>query len=161
MIYAKLKNSEEQKLLSDALKAAKDKSWYRRLQIIEFSAQKHIVQRLSELFGLCQQTIRNYIHAYNEGGPEALAPGKSRGRPPKIGHWTKEQWDEVLEQTPDQYEELDTQSRQWTLERLRWYLSRYHEINVSISSVYILFGRQEDEQAEANCVLALPTPSIL
>ena len=136
MVYAKLKNPEEQKLLNDELKAAKDKNWYRRLQVIQLSAQKHKVKELSEMFGLCQQTIRNYIHAYNKGGLASLTPGKSPGRPTKIGHWTKEQWDEVLEQTPNQYEKLNTQSRQWTLERLQLYLKEYHEIDVCLSSVY-------------------------
>ena len=31
MIYAKLKNPEEQKLLEYELKSAKDRNWYRRL----------------------------------------------------------------------------------------------------------------------------------
>ena len=138
MIYAEIKSQKEQKRLDDALKASKKKSWYRRLQVIAFSAQKskeYTVQKLSEMFKLCQQTIRNYIHAYNEGGLDKLAPVKPPGRPPKIGHWTKEQWDEVLEQTPNQHEKLNTQSRQWTLERLCLYLKEYHEIDVSTVSV--------------------------
>ena len=136
MIYADIKTEEEQIRLKDALKSAKDRNWYRRLQIIELSAEKHTVQELCETFKLCEATIRKYIHSYNEGGLDKLAPGKSPGRPPKIGNWTKKQWDKVLEQTPDQYEKLNTQSRQWTLERLHKYLVAYHQISVSLSSVY-------------------------
>ena len=62
-------------------------------------------------------------------------PDKQSGRPPKIGHWTKEDWDKVLEQTPNQYEKLKTQSRQWTLERLALYLKEYHGIEVTLQSV--------------------------
>ena len=87
MIYAKLKNPEEQKLLNDELKSARDRNWYRRLQIIKLSAGKHTVQELSQDFDLCQQTIRNYIHAYNGGGLDKHAPVKPPGRPLKIGHW--------------------------------------------------------------------------
>jgi transposase len=136
MIYAEIKSPEEQKRLDDALKASKSKNWYRRLQIIALSAQRYTVQKLSEMFHLCQQTIRNYIHSYNQGGLSKLALRKPTGRPPKIAHWTKGQWDQVLEQTPNQYEKLNTQSRQWTLERLRLYLKEYHDIDVSIVSVY-------------------------
>ena len=103
MIYAEVKSPEEQRLLDDALEASKRKSWYRRLQIIALSAKKskeYTVQKLSEMFNVCQQTVRNYIHAYNNGGLDKLAPGKSTGRPPKIAHWTREQLDKVLEQTP-------------------------------------------------------------
>lgn len=136
MIYANIKNEEERIRLQDALRAAKDKNWYRRLQIIELSAEESSVQELCNTFKLCEATIRKYIHSYNKGGLDKLAPRKSPGRPPKIGNWTKKQWDKVLEQTPNQYQKLDTESRQWTLERLRKYLKQYHQISVSLSSVY-------------------------
>jgi len=136
MIYAKIKDEEERIRLLDALEATRDKSWYLRLKVVELSAEQYTVQELCDTFKLCEATVRNYIHSYNKGGLDALAPGKSPGRPPKIGHWTKEQWDGVLEQTPDQYDRLDIQSRAWTLERLRTYLRKYHQISVSLSSVY-------------------------
>ena len=136
MIYAILKNAEEKEILESELKSARDKNWYRRLRIIKLSARNHTVQELSEDFDLCQQTIRNYINAYNQGGLPALFPGKSPGRPPKISHWSKAQWDKVLEQTPDQYEKLNTQSHQWTLDRLRLYVKEYHDIDVNISNIY-------------------------
>ena len=136
MIYAEIKTQEERKRLDDALRASNNKSWYRRLQIVSLSAQRYTVQKLSEMFDVCQQTVRNYINAYNQGKLEKLAPVKPPGRPPKIAHWTKEQWDQVLEQTPDQYQKLNTQSRQWTLERLQLYLKEYHQIQVSIVSVH-------------------------
>ncbi len=136
MIHAEIKDQEERIRFQDAMKASKDKNWYRRLQIIEFSVKKYSVQELSDRFKLCEATIRNYIRPYNEGGLDKLASVKPPGRPPKIGHWTKEQWDAVLEQTPDQYENLNIRSRQWTLERLQLYLKGYHQIEVSIVSVH-------------------------
>jgi len=59
MIYAQLNNPEEKEILESELKSAKDKNWYRRLQITKLSAYKHTVQELSHDFDLCQQTIRN------------------------------------------------------------------------------------------------------
>ena len=136
MIYAEIKDQEERIRFQDAMKASKDKNWYRRLQIIEFSVKQYSVQELSDRFKLCEATIRNYIHSYNEGGLDKLSPVKPPGRPPKIGHWTKEQWDSVLEQTPDQYQKLNTQSRQWTLERLQLYVKAYHGTDVDVSNIY-------------------------
>jgi transposase len=136
MIYAEIKDQEERIRLQDAMKASKDKNWYRRLQIIELSAEKYSVQDLSSTFKLCEATIRNYIHSYNKGGLEKLKPTKPPGRPPKIGNWTEADWDKVLEQTPDQYKKLNTQSRQWTLERLQLYVKEYHDIDVDISNIY-------------------------
>jgi transposase len=136
MIYANIKSEEERKRLYDAMKASRNKNWYRRLQIIALSAEKHTVKELSEMFKICQATIRSYINSYNQGGLDKLAPVKPTGRPPKIANWTKEQWDKVLGQTPDQYRKLNTQSRKWTLERLRLYLEKYHNIDVSIVTVH-------------------------
>jgi transposase len=136
MIYANIESEEERECLYDAMKASRNKNWYRRLQIIALSAEKHTVKELSEMFKLCEATIRSYINSYNQGGLGKLAPVKSPGRPPKIANWTKEQWDKVLRQTPDQYRKLNTQSRKWTLERLRLYLKEYHQIDVSIVTVH-------------------------
>ena len=136
MIYANIEGQEELERIQVTMKVTKDKVWYCRLKIIQLSAEKNSVQKLSKDFILCQQTIRNYIHAYNQGGLETLTPKRSPGRPAKIAHWVKEQWDKVLEQTPNQYKKLETQSRQWTLEHLKLYLKEYHGIDVCLASVY-------------------------
>ena len=136
MIYAEIKSQEEQERLDAALKASKNKKWYRRLQVVANSAKNVTVKRLSIIFAICETTIRNYIKLYNEGGLDKLAPVKQPGRPPKIANWTKEQWDEVMERTPGQYEKLNTHSRQWTLEHLSVYLKEYHQIEVSTVSIH-------------------------
>ena len=141
MIYATISSEEAQKRLNEALEEAKDVKWYIRLKIVALSATKQTVKELSEMFDLCEATIRNYIHDYNKGELQQLEPDKSTGRPPKIGNWTKQQWDEVLEQTPNQYEKLNTSSHQWTLERLQQYVKEYHGIDVCLSSVYNSFSK--------------------
>jgi len=158
MIYAILKNAEEKEMLESELKSARDKNWYRRLRIIKLSSRKHTVQGLSEDFDLCQQTIRNYINAYNQGGIPALFPRKSPGRPPKIAHWSKSQWDKVLEQTPDQYERLNTQSHQWTLDRLRLYVKEYHSVDVSTVSVHNSLRRTGRRTGRSKLRVGSPDP---
>ena len=74
MIYAKIKNQEEQKRLDDALDSSKSKKWYRRLQIVADSAKRFTVKQLSIMFAVCEATIRSYIKLYNEGGLDKLAP---------------------------------------------------------------------------------------
>jgi transposase len=136
MIYAEIPDSHAQQELDDAIRASKVKRWYVRLMIIALSAQKHTVTKLAEMFSVCQATVRNYIHAYNSGGLEGLKPVRQSGRPGKLAHWTKEHWDRILEQTPNQYEKLETESRQWTLDLLVVYVKEYHNIEVCRSSVY-------------------------
>jgi transposase len=67
---------------------------------------------------------------------EQLRPKKASGRPPKLANWTKAEWDHVLEQTPNHYEKLHTESRQWTLDLLVEYVNAYHGLSVCRSSVY-------------------------
>jgi transposase len=135
MINAKIKSQEEQQRLDDALRTSRQKSWYRRLQIIVNSAKGATVKQLSVSFNLSKATIRKYIKAYNQGGIDKLRPVKQTGRPSKIGHWTKQDWEKILERTPDQYEKLGICSHRWTLELMRRYLKEYHEINVGRSSI--------------------------
>jgi len=158
MIHAKIRNQQEQERLENALQVSKKKNWYRRLKIVQLSARGHTVQQLGELFGLCEATIRNYIHSYNQGGLGKLKPVKQPGRPPKIAHWTKQQWDEVLEQTPNQYEKLDIESFQWTLDRLRLYLKEYHGINVSIVSIYNSLRRTGRRTGRSKLRVGSPDP---
>jgi len=136
MIYANIKNVEERERLYKALRTSKSKNWYRRLNIIALSSANYTVKELSEMFNLCEATIRNYIHSYNQGGLENLMPTKPSGRLPKISNWTREQWDEIMSKTPRDYERLNAQSHHWTLELLCLYLREYHGISVSIVSIH-------------------------
>jgi len=81
MIYAEIKSPKEQNRLESALETSLDRKWYCRLIIIAHSAKKYTVAKLSEMFGLCQATVRNYIHAYNKGSLEQLQPKKWVGLP--------------------------------------------------------------------------------
>jgi transposase len=161
MIYAEIPNANAQQELDDAIKASKVKRWYIRLMIIALSAQKYTVQKLSEMFSVCQVTVRHYIHAYNEGGLEGLKPVKQSGRPPKLAHWTKEHWDRILQRTPNQYEKLNTESRQWTLDLLVVYLMEYHHMDVCRSSVYHALRKTGRGTGRSKLRVGSPDPDYL
>ncbi len=136
MIYANVKSQEDKKRLEDALKSSKSKNWYRRLNIIALSSANYSVKELSQMFDLCEATIRSYIHSYNDGGLDNLKPLKSTGRSPKIANWTKDQWIQIMKKAPCDYGKLGIKSNQWTLERLRLYLREYQDIDVSVVSIH-------------------------
>ena len=161
MIYAEIKSSEEQKRLDVEKDAAKEKTWYRRLMIITLSAQHDTVQKLSELFRVCETTIRCYVHAYNDGGLEQLRPKKSPGRPGKLADWTKADWDTILERTPNQYEQLQTESRQWTYDLLVAYVKAYHGITVCRSSVYHSFRKTGRRTGRSTLRVGSPDPNYV
>ena len=93
------------------------------------------VPKLTEQFDVCPATVRNYIKAYNTGGIEPLRPKKQSRRPPKVGQLTKENWDQILQKTPNPYDKLDTESRQWTLELLVSYAKEYLDEDVVFQTI--------------------------
>lgn len=143
VIYAIFKNKEEQKLLDRAIREAKDKGWYRRLMVIKLSSQGKLIRHLQKEFGLCEATIRSYIHSYNQGGLDELRPRKPTGRPAKIANWSKRDWEKVLENPPSYYKRLNSYSNVWTLELMTKYLMEYHQTKVCISSVYNSLNRSK------------------
>jgi len=159
MIYAKIENPEQEKCLIDEPKTSKDKNWYRRLEITTNSTKGVTVEQLSKTFDVSQATIRRYIHAFNQGGLDALKPIKSTGHPSKIGNWTKEDWDRIMEQ--NQYEKLNTKSRQWTFQRLVVYIKEYHQIEVTIPCVYNAFRKTGRRTGRSKLRVGSPDPDYV
>ena len=141
MIYANLPDASALESLDAALCEATQLKGYRRLLIIKLSATEHLsVPKLAKMFNLCDASVRSYIHKYNTSGLEALMPKCPPGYRGKITHFSKSDWARLLEQTPDQYEKLQTDSRQWTLDLMKAYLKAYHEISVTPPAIYFARG---------------------
>jgi transposase len=149
VIYAIVKNKEEQQILDQEIKETKNKGWYRRLMLIKLSSQGELIRHLKKEFGICEATIRSYIHSYNQGGLDGLRPKKPTGRPPKIAHWSKKDWGEIMELPPSQYEKLNTHSDTWTLDLMVKYLMEYHQIKVCISSIHNSLRRTQRHKTQS------------
>ncbi len=112
MIYANIVDAPALQRLDDELRQATKTQWYRRLLIIRLSATEHMsVPKLAKMFNLSNDSVRSYIHKYNTSGLDALMPKSPPGRRGKITHFSKSDWDQLLEHTPNQYEKLQTDSR--------------------------------------------------
>jgi transposase len=133
MLFAEV-SAQAQEELVEELKQTSDSKWYRRLKIIHLSSQRTPVPKLAKLFDLCEATIRVYITRYNARGLASLKRQSSDGAPPKIP-LTKAEWEELLHQSPSQFERLQTGARNWTQELLVEYLQQYHEISVTQAAV--------------------------
>jgi len=110
MIYAKVNDYES---LEKERENAEDINWYKRLKIVQLSSQGVSVQQLAQTFDVCQATVRDYIKRYKDGGIDTLKREYSNGRPP-LTKLTKAQWEELLHQSPCQFEKLNTGARNWT-----------------------------------------------
>ena len=157
MIYAEIGDASALDRLDAALSEATKPQWYRRLLIIKLSATEGMsVSKLAKMFK--DASVRSYIHKYNTSGLEALMPKSPPGCRGKITHFSKSDWDRLLEQTPNQYEKLQTDSRQWTLELIRVYLKAYHEISVTPPAIYLALRRTGYRTGRSKLRVGSPDP---
>lgn len=133
MIYAKV-DAQQQEALYAQMKATQNAKWYRRLKVIDLSAQGHSVGELAQMFNICAGTIRRYIHSFNENGLNSLQPGYGQGRPLRLT-WTKAYWLDLLAQSPADLPLLETADQNWTQALLRRYLAKYHQIEATQTTI--------------------------
>jgi len=161
MIYAEPQAESAISELQVQLKETRDAKWYRRLKIIQLSMSGISVPKLSDQFDLCPKTVRNYIKAYNQGGVDQLSPKKSPGRPPKVGHLSRDDWSEILSRTPNQYQRLETDSRQWTLELLVHYAKEYLGCEVCLDTISKALRRCKYRTGRSKLRVGSPDPDYL
>ena len=133
MLYANVDKTAQEEL-KQALKSAKKMKWYRRLKIVDLSAQGYGVPTLANMFDVCTATVRDYLKRYNSGGLSELAPAYGIGRPLTLG-WNKEQWLDLLNQAPSEFKKLDTGAQNWNQALLQKYLEHYHQLQLSQSAI--------------------------
>lgn len=161
MIYAQPRAEYAISELQVQLKESRDAKWYRRLKILQLSMSGISVKPLSEQFDLCSKTVRNYIKAYNQGGIDQLRVKKSPGRPPKVGHLSRDDWSEILSRTPNHYERLETDSRQWTLELLVRYAKEYLSQDVCLDTISKALRRCKYRTGRSKLRVGSPDPDYL
>ena len=140
MLYANV-SPDDMKTLTAELKQTNDVNWYQRIKIILLSAKQQSVPELADLFDRCEATIRNYIKRYNTEGRKGLKPQSCDGAPAKVP-FCKAEWEELLHQSPSQYEQLQTAARNWSQELVLDYLRVYHGICLTQPALSKLFKRQ-------------------
>ena len=159
MIYAELGDPSALERLDHALSEAKKPQWYRRLMIIKLSATERVsVPDLARLFNLSEDSVRSYIHKYNTSGLADLMPKSPPGRPGKITHFSKSDWERLFEQTPNHYEKLETESRQWTLALISIYFKTYHEISVTPPAIHLALRRTGYRTGRSKLRVGSPDP---
>ena len=83
--------------------------------------------------GMDRQTLRDWVHRFNEEGPERLVNGKAPGSPPKLTRAQLEELAAVVEAGPDR--EVDGVVRWRRIDLKAWIMEHfgivYHERSVS------------------------------
>lgn len=133
MLYARLSPQESERLREE-LKHTTDIRWYQRLKIMLLSSERKSVSELATLFDCCQATIRQYIRRYHAGGLDGLKRRSCAGPLEKIP-LTKAEWEDLLHQSPSQFERLHTGARNWTQDLLQTYLREYRQVAVTQQAI--------------------------
>ncbi len=151
-------STENIELIEQKLKEAKGSKCYRRLMIIHLSQQGKTVPELSRLFDLCEATIRVYINSFNQKGLEGLNPNYDKiGRSETIP-FTKEEWADLLHQSPSQFDKLETGSHNWTQKLLVKYFELYYSISITRSAISKILKRHGFKWKRGKLKVTSPDP---
>ena len=159
MIYAKVTAQGREELVT-ALEQSTDADWYRRLKIIDLSGQGSGVPELADLFNVSRATVRTYLHRYNAGGLCGLKRMYSPGRPVHIP-LSRNQWEELLHQSPSNFEALGSAARNWTQPLLVSYLRAYYDVKVSTSAISKHFKALKIRLTRSKLTVTSPDPDYV
>jgi transposase len=80
---------------------AKDANQARRLLALAAVREGKSREEAARIGGMDRQTLRDWVHAFNERGPEGLINGKAPGPEPKLSSEQKEELARIVETGPD------------------------------------------------------------
>jgi transposase len=156
MLYAEVSPQTYDTLLN-AIQQSTDRNWYRRLKIIQLSAQRKSVPELATLFDLSKATVRDYLKRYNAGGLDGLKRHSSDGAPAKIP-FTRVDWEDLLRRSPSQFDRLQTGARNWTQELVQTYLRLYHQVSVTQQTISACIKRHQVSWNRGKLKVTSPDP---
>ena len=156
MIFANLADMQLEQLKQE-LREASTVDWYRRLKVIELSSQGKNVLELSDMFELCQASVRGYIHHFNADGFDGLKRKYGSGCPVLIP-LDKAALEELLRQSPSQFELIETGARNWTQKLLVRYFLEYHQVQVTRSAVSKYLKRHQIRLNRGKLKVTSPDP---
>ena len=163
MIFATISDEAGKIQLIEAIKSCHKPHIYRRLLTVQLSAEGKKVSELTSIFKVTPQTIRAFVHAYNQGGLEQLLPDKKPGRRPRL-NLTTEQWTEIIHQPPCSFcgaptiEKLNTLCQNWTLKLLSNYCQQYHSVKLCGSQLWYILRQHKINMGTSQLRITSPDP---
>jgi len=157
MIFATISDEAGKIQLIEAIKSCIKPHIYRRLLTVQLSAEGKKVSELTDIFKVTPQTIRAFVHAYNQGGLEQLLPEKKPGRRPRL-NLTTEQWTEIIHQPPGSFEKLTTLAQNWTLKLLSDYCQQYHSAKLCPSMLWYILRQHKINMGRSQLRITSPDP---
>ena len=103
-----------------------------RARIVLLSRQCDTVDEIAEKLGVCQDTVRRWIHRFDRDGVDGLADKPRTGRPPT---YTPAEVGAVIAASLTKPESLGLPFSCWTLDRLETYLNEERGLPIKRSRI--------------------------
>ncbi len=158
MLFVRPLTLEEEQELPQRIKAATKTRVYLRLKTVELSAQGKAVREIAGLLSRHPNSIRAYIHRFNQGGFSELMPRWGGGASQKLGAWDKAWWEDLLSRPPSPFEKLGTPSQRWTYALLHEYLLCYEGQKVHPNTIWLHLRRLKYTSGRAKLSVTSPDP---
>ena len=159
MLFVRSLTSEEEGELSRRLKRATKTKVYLRLKTVELSSQGQSVQEISGLLGRHPNSIRSYIHRFNQGGFAGVMPRWGGGASQKLNALDKTYFEDLLSRPPSHFEKLKTPAQNWTYPLLQQYLLEYEGREVSQSTIWGHLRRCKYTSGRSKLSVTSPDPA--
>ena len=130
-IFVRELNDWEARKLQQTLRRSRSRPAWMRAQIILASAQGFRMQAIAQLLRLCEKTVRETIHGFNNKALLILERRCSPGRPAKFSEDDK--WS-IIEIATSRSRGLGLPFSRWSLSKLRHYLTTMTSRRPSASS---------------------------
>jgi len=158
MLFVRPLTPKEEQELSQRIKAATKAKVYIRLKTVELSSQGKAVQEIAGLLSRHPNSIRAYLHRFNEGGFPAVLPRWGGGASQKLGDLDKAYWEDLLSRPPAHFEKLESQAQNWTYALLQQYLLLYEGRKVHPNTIWLHLRRLKYTSGRSKLSVTSPDP---
>lgn len=131
MLYARQPTDQEQEELKRMVRREIGRV-SQRAQMVLLSIRRRKVPEIANIFGVCEPTVRFWIHSFNKHGPEGLYDQPRSGRPRKVTDEIKHELIQLVQDDPNRAGYLATI---WTVAMLALALVKTFGVTLSLGSV--------------------------
>ena len=158
MLFVRSLTPEEEQELSQRIQAATRTRIYLRLKTVALSHQGKPVKEIAGLLSRHPNSIRSYLHRFNEGGFSSLMPRWGGGASQKLSELDKAYWEELLSRPPTHFEKLESMAQRWTYPLLQQYLLCYEGRKVHPNTIWLHLRRVKYTSGRAKLSVTSPDP---
>lgn len=131
MLYARQPTDEEQEELKRMVRREIGRV-SRRAQMILLSIRRRKVPDIADIFGVCEPTVRFWIHSFNAYGPDGLYDQPRSGRPRKVTNDVVDEIIQLVQKDPNNAGYLATV---WTVAMLGLALVKTMGVTASLAAL--------------------------